>query len=103
MESLSLSQLPHYNVDGALHLIVNNQIGYTTQSEAARSTTWCSDIAKGVDIPIIHVNADEPEVVNDNSIFLCRVLLEWWKLRSNTVIGLERYSHNFSLIWFCRM
>src|SRR4051795_4859329 len=58
-ESLNLQALDGYKVGGALHLIQNNQVGFTTDPEDARSTRWASDLAKGFDVPIIHVNADD--------------------------------------------
>jgi len=58
-ESLNLQALDGYKVGGTIHLVQNNQVGFTTDSEDARSTRWASDIAKGYDTPIIHVNADD--------------------------------------------
>ena len=58
-ETLNLQALDGYQVGGALHLIQNNQVGFTTDPEEARSTRWASDLAKGFDVPIIHVNADD--------------------------------------------
>ena len=58
-ESLNLQALDGYKVGGTIHLIQNNQVGFTTDPEDARSTRWASDIAKGYDTPIIHVNADD--------------------------------------------
>ncbi len=58
-ESLNMQALDGYKVGGTIHLIQNNQVGFTTDSEDARSTRWASDLAKGYDTPIIHVNADD--------------------------------------------
>ena len=58
-ETLNLQALDGYQVGGSLHLIQNNQVGFTTDPEEARSTRWASDLAKGFDVPIIHVNADD--------------------------------------------
>src|SRR5438093_639692 len=58
-ETLNLQGLDGYTVGGALHLIQNNQVGFTTDPDDARSTRWASDLAKGFDCPIIHVNADD--------------------------------------------
>ena len=58
-ETLNLQALDGYTVGGTLHLIQNNQVGFTTDPEDSRSTTWASDLAKGFDVPIIHVNADD--------------------------------------------
>src|SRR3954452_19779310 len=60
-ETLNLQGLDGYSTGGTLHLISNNQVGFTTDPEDARSTRYSSDLAKGFDVPIIHVNADDPE------------------------------------------
>ncbi len=60
-ETFNLSRLPGYQVGGTLHIIVDNQIGFTTDPPDGRSTPYASDMAKGFDVPIIHVNADNPE------------------------------------------
>ncbi|HEX4106528.1 MAG TPA: multifunctional oxoglutarate decarboxylase/oxoglutarate dehydrogenase thiamine pyrophosphate-binding subunit/dihydrolipoyllysine-residue succinyltransferase subunit [Solirubrobacteraceae bacterium] len=58
-ETLNLQTLDGYKVGGSVHLITNNQIGFTTDPDDSRSTRWASDLAKGYDVPIIHVNADD--------------------------------------------
>ncbi len=58
-ETLNLQALDGYKVGGSVHLITNNQVGFTTDPDDARSTHWASDLAKGFDVPIIHVNADD--------------------------------------------
>jgi 2-oxoglutarate dehydrogenase E1 component len=60
-ETLNLSRLPGYQTGGTFHVIVNNQIGFTTLPNEARSTLYASDLAKGFEIPVVHVNADDPE------------------------------------------
>ncbi len=60
-ETLNLARLEGYSTGGTLHLIANNQVGFTTDPWEARSTDFASDLAKGFDVPIIHVNADDPE------------------------------------------
>jgi probable 2-oxoglutarate dehydrogenase E1 component DHKTD1 len=62
-ESLALSYLPHFNIGGTVHLVVNNQVGFTTPSERGRSSRYSSDLAKLIGAPILHVNGEDPEAV----------------------------------------
>ncbi|KAM5543648.1 hypothetical protein V8D89_002899 [Ganoderma adspersum] len=63
MEGLGLSNLPHYTVGGSVHLVVKVSIGYTTPASSARSSLYCSDVAKMINAPVLHVNGDYPEDV----------------------------------------
>jgi 2-oxoglutarate dehydrogenase E1 component len=93
-ESLELSELAGFCTGGTIHVIVNNQIGFTTSPSAARSSPYPSDMAKGVQAPIFHVNGDDPEAV----VEVARAALEYrQQFKKDVVIDLfcyRRHGHN---------
>uniref|UniRef100_A0A3P8XUF7 2-oxoglutarate dehydrogenase complex component E1 n=1 Tax=Esox lucius TaxID=8010 RepID=A0A3P8XUF7_ESOLU len=72
-ETFHLSDLPSYSTHGTVHVVVNNQIGFTTDPRMARSSPYPTDVARVVNAPIFHVNADDPEAV----VYVCNVAAEW--------------------------
>jgi 2-oxoglutarate dehydrogenase E1 component len=93
-ETLNLSALDGYSTGGTLHVIANNQVGFTTDPSEGRSTRYSSDLAKGFDVPIIHVNADDPEA----AISAVRLALAFRRRFESDVVvdlvGYRRHGHN---------
>lgn len=93
-ETMGFADLPNYGTGGTIHLIVNNQIGFTTDPRQGRSTPYPSDIAKAIDAPIFHVNGDDPEAVN----FVCQIAADWRaKFGKDVVIDVvcyRKHGHN---------
>ncbi|KAF8494545.1 2-oxoglutarate dehydrogenase E1 component [Gautieria morchelliformis] len=93
-ETMGFHNLPCYGTGGTIHLIVNNQIGFTTDPRFARSTPYPSDIAKSIDAPIFHVNGDNVEAVT----FVCQLAADYRaKYKKDVVIDIvcyRRYGHN---------
>ncbi|KAM4828498.1 2-oxoadipate dehydrogenase complex component E1 isoform 2-T2 [Thomomys bottae] len=94
LETFTLSNLPHFRIGGSIHLIVNNQLGYTTPAERGRSSLYSSDIGKLVGCAIIHVNGDRPEEV----VRATRLAFEYQRqFRKDVIIDLlcyRQWGHN---------
>lgn len=93
-ETLSLSRIPGWRVGGTLHIIANNQLGYTTDPENSRSTLYASDMAKGFEIPIVHVNADDPEACIEAVRLGLAYRVKFQKDFLIDLIGYRRHGHN---------
>jgi 2-oxoglutarate dehydrogenase E1 component len=90
-ETFHLSDLPEYSTHGTIHIVVNNQIGFTTDPRVARSSPYCTDVARVVNAPIFHVNGDDPEAV----MHVCHVAAEWReKFGKDVVIDIVCYRRN---------
>jgi 2-oxoglutarate dehydrogenase E1 component len=95
-ETLNLQALDGYKVGGTIHLITNNQIGFTTDPDDARSTRWASDLAKGFDVPIIHVNADDVPACISAVRLAFAFRQEFGHDVLIDLIGYRRFGHNES-------
>jgi 2-oxoglutarate dehydrogenase E1 component len=93
-ECLSFSGIPGYSTGGCIHFIINNQVGFTTSPQFGRSSPYPSDVAKGIQAPILHVNGDDPEAVT----FVCKLATEYrQKFNRDIVIDMwcyRRFGHN---------
>ncbi|EQC46070.1 2-oxoglutarate dehydrogenase E1 component [Bacteriovorax sp. Seq25_V] len=93
-ETLQMSELPGYRAGGAVHFVINNQIGFTTDFTDARSSNYCTSVAKMLDIPIIHVNGDEPEDV----VFACELAVKFrQKFKKDVFVDMvcyRKHGHN---------
>ena len=95
-ETLNLQALDGYKVGGTVHLIMNNQVGFTTDPDDARSTQWASDLAKGFDVPIIHVNADDVPACASAVRLAFAFRQEFGHDVLIDLIGYRRFGHNES-------
>ena len=93
-ESMQLMHLPDYSVGGTIHLVLNNQIGYTTMPEEGRSTPYATDIAKAFGVPVLHVNAEDPE----SCLFAAKLAVDIRQKFQRDVfldlVGYRKHGHN---------
>ncbi|XP_045764601.1 2-oxoglutarate dehydrogenase, mitochondrial isoform X2 [Maniola jurtina] len=90
-ETMHLSDLPAYTTHGTVHIVANNQIGFTTDPRHSRSSAYCTDVARVVNAPIFHVNSDNPEAV----MHVCNVAAEWRAtFHKDVVIDIVSYRRN---------
>jgi len=93
-ELANMAGLPPYDVGGSIHIVVNNQIGFTAEHEEAFTSVYCTDVLRGQDIPILHVNAADP----DQCVRAARLAVEWRQAFGRDVAidlwGWRRYGHN---------
>ncbi|KAJ3041889.1 2-oxoglutarate dehydrogenase E1 component [Rhizophlyctis rosea] len=93
-ETIGMADLPAYDTGGSIHIVVNNQVGFTTDPRFSRSTPYCSDVAKTVSAPIVHVNGDDVEAV----VFAMQLASEWrQQFKKDFVVDIvcyRKYGHN---------
>ena len=93
-ETLNLGRLPGYHTGGTIHIIANNQLGFTTGPEDAYSTSYASGLARGFKIPIVHVNADDPEACVEAARLAAAYRERFQRDFLIDLIGYRRYGHN---------
>ncbi|KAI7735730.1 hypothetical protein M8C21_030658 [Ambrosia artemisiifolia] len=93
-ETLHLSALPNYTTGGTIHIVVNNQVAFTTDPQSGRSSQYCTDVAKALNAPIFHVNGDDVEAV----VHACELAAEWRQtFHTDVVVDIvcyRRFGHN---------
>jgi 2-oxoglutarate dehydrogenase E1 component len=93
-ECFGFSGLPGYGTGGCIHFVINNQVGFTTSPQFARSSPYPSDVAKGIQTPILHVNGDDPEAVT----FACKLAIEYRQAFNRDIVidmwCYRRFGHN---------
>jgi 2-oxoglutarate dehydrogenase E1 component len=93
-ETLNLSRLPGYHTDGTLHIIANNQLGFTTTAGDSYSTSYASGLARGFKIPIVHVNADDPVACLEAARLAWEYRARFRRDFLIDLVGYRRHGHN---------
>ena len=93
-EVMQMERLKGYTTHGTVHVVINNQIGFTTNPSDSRSTTYCTDIAKGFQAPVLHVNSDDTEAVVRAFLFALDYRMTFGTDIFIDVIGYRKYGHN---------
>ena len=93
-ETLELSGIKGYTTGGTIHIVANNQIGFTTDPRFSRSTPYCTDVAKSINAPVFHVNADDPEAVSWVMSIAAEYRQEFGKDVIVDIVGFRRHGHN---------
>ncbi|CAM6002115.1 unnamed protein product [Sphagnum balticum] len=93
-ESLGFQDLVDYTTGGIIHIVLNNQIGFTTDPYQGRSSYYCTEIAKAVDAPVIHVNGDEPDILDYSMRIAVAYRQKFKKDIFIDIIGYRRHGHN---------
>ena len=94
METLQLAQLRGYRTGGTIHIIINNQIGFTTSPEAGRSSIYSTDVARMTQLPIFHINGDDPEAAYRTMRIALDYRQQFHKDVVLDVVGFRRLGHN---------
>ncbi len=93
-ESVQMSKLPAYDVGGSIHFVINNQIGFTTEWHEARTSTYCTSVAKMIDAPVFHVNGDDADAV----VYVCELAIDYRNAFQGDVfvdmVCYRKYGHN---------